>query len=467
MGPASNGRYYYLQFDPATYRFVEFDEDSDFSSPSFWALASDAGKRVAVIDMVRGPLTSGINGVQIVDWLGHDRMRGSRSVPPDLMGVVEKEFGTDPWNGHADDAYRAATNKDPAAWLDETIRRIDRKGAYSERLLEAEDWDLFATVFSDPHDFGHLFWHLHDPGHPNFDAQWFARNGDPLETILGAIDRNVARLIERVGPDTHVILFTGPGMGPNYSANLALDELLRRLESSYVRTPLRGRVSSLLRTTYRRALPETTRARLNLTSRLRSIASTDTDRFDPFSLSGRRFFAVPNNHNAGAVRLNIAGREARGLLSLATADALLRRLSSDLREIRNAESGLPLIAEVVITKDRYSGPVADNLPDLLLVWNRPGPIRRIASKGIGSMAVPQNSRRTGDHNDRVFFAFRSAPSVHAEIDCARICAEDMAPTILRLMGVDVSCTFDGTARVLPAGGRDGPLVAGDPAVPVS
>jgi predicted AlkP superfamily phosphohydrolase/phosphomutase len=116
--------------------------------------------------MVRGPLTPHINGVQIADWLTHGRMQAPRSVPPELIREVEGQFGMDPWNGSSDSEYQTATKKEPASWLAETIDRIGRKAAYSERLLAAEEWDLFATVFSEPHDFGHLFWHLHDPAHP-------------------------------------------------------------------------------------------------------------------------------------------------------------------------------------------------------------------------------------------------------------------------------------------------------------
>ena len=461
MGPASNGRYYYQQFDPATYRFVDFIDDRDFAGPPFWTLASDAGKRVAVIDMVHGPLATSINGTQIVDWLTHDRMFPARSMPPDLIHTVERTFGADPWGGHADKAYGALADKDPAVWLAKTVDRIERKAEYSARLLESEDWDLFTTVFSDTHDFGHLFWHLHDPGHPGFDPQWFARHGDPMKTVLRAIDSGVAQLLDVAGPDTHVILFTGPGMGPNYSANLALEDMLLRLESSYTSLPLRRRAKSMLREVYKRSLPHSIRARINLSERARSMAPSASVRFDPRSLSGRMFFQVPNNDNAGAVRLNIAGRESRGVLSPAEADAMTRRLVADLRDIRNDETGEPLVSEVIIAKERFSGPLLDSLPDLLVVWNRPKPIRRISSSRIGSIAVPMHPVRTGDHTDRTLFIHRSAQDDQARVDTALLRVEDIAPIVLELLGVPVPGAFDGVARVKAVRGSEQPGTAAD------
>lgn len=461
-GPASNGRYYYRQFDPATYRFVDFVDDLDFASPPFWTLASAAGKRVAVIDMVHGPLATSINGVQIVDWLTHDRMFPARSMPPDLIHGVEREFGSDPWGGHADNAYRALADKDPAVWLAKTVDRIERKAEYSARLLESEDWDLFATVFSDTHDFGHLFWNLRDPGHPGFDPEWFARHGDPMKTVLRAIDSGVERLLEIAGPDAHVVLFTGPGMGPNYSANLALEDILQRLESGYTSLPLRRRAKSMLRTLYMRTLPQPVRARINLSERARSMAPRASVRFDPRSLRERLFFAVPNNDNAGAVRLNIAGRESRGVLSPAEAEAITRRLVADLHDIRNDETGEPLVAEVVITKQRFNGALVDHLPDLLVVWNRPRPIRRIKSSKIGSIAVRTHPVRTGDHTDHTFFIHRCAQDDRARVDTALLRVEDIAPTVLQLLGVPVPDTFDGVARVKASPGSERPVPGREP-----
>ncbi len=447
MSAATNGRYYYQRFDADSYRHVDFDHDLDYALPTFWTLASDAGKRVAVIDMMRGPLATSINGVQIADWLTHGSLLPPRSTPSPLIEHVIHEFGADPWHGHSDDNYHAAADKNPATWLDATLRRVDSKGACSERLLAAEDWDIFATTFSELHDFGHLFWHAHDSTHPAFDADRFARDGDPLKAVYRAVDRWVGRLIDQAGPGTHVMLFTGPGMGPNYTANRALDDILLRLEGSYSSLPLRRRAVGWSRSAYKAMVPSAVRTRLNLRQRMAAVTSAAPNAFDPHSLSSRLFFPLMNNDNAGAVRLNLQGRESRGRVTPAEAAPLLRRLVDDLRAIVNAETGEPLIREIVETGKTYSGPRLDQLPDLFLVWNRPRPIRKVASPRIGRITVPQDPIRTGDHNERMLLAFRPASASDTSIDGASLRAEDIAPTLLDLTGVPTTVRFDGVSRV--------------------
>lgn len=368
-----------------------------------------------------------------------------------------REFGADPWDGHSDDKYHAAADKNPATWLDAALRRIDSKGVWSERLLAAEDWDIFATTFSELHDYGHLFWHTHDPAHPAFDADRYACDGDPLKAAYRAVDRWVGRLIDQAGPGTHVMLFTGPGMGPNYTANRALDDILLRLEGSYSSLPLRRRAVGWLRSAYKAVVPGAVRARLNIRQRMANVTSATPNAFDPHSLSGRLFFPLMNNDNAGAVRLNLQGRESRGRVTRAEAAPLLKRLTADLRAIVNIETGEPLIREIVETAKTYPGPALDQLPDLFLVWNRPRPIRKVASPMIGRITVPQDPIRTGDHNERMLLAFRPASATDISIDGASLRAEDIAPTLLDLIGVPATVRFDGVSR---ARDETGPVRAG-------
>ena len=444
MRAGANGRYFYQRFDAATDRHVPFDHDCDYPVPTFWELAGVAGKRVAVVDMMRGSLAASINGIQIADWLTHGSELAPRSKPAHLIDEVIREFGADPWDGHSDNKYRDAADKSPLTWFSEALQRVDSKGACSQRLMAAEPWDIFATTFAEMHDYGHLFWHLHDPTHPDFDAESFARHGDLLKAVYCAVDRWVGRLVDQAGPDTHVVLFTGPGMGPNYSANRALDEILLRLEAQYSPLPLQRKAVAWSRAAYKATVPESLRIRLNVRQR---VAAARAKPFDPHSLSTRLFFPLKNNDNAGAVRLNLVGRESRGRVTRAEAAPLLRRLVDDLRAIVNAETGEPLIHEIVETGQTYSGALLDQLPDLFLVWNRPKPIRKVASPKIGRVTVPQDPLRTGDHNDRMLLAFRPARDAGTSVDCASIRAEDIAPTLLDLADVCTSLKFDGVSRV--------------------
>ncbi|MFP6828796.1 MAG: hypothetical protein VCC36_07135 [Gammaproteobacteria bacterium] len=51
------------------------------------------------------------------------------------------------------------------------IDSIDRKRRIALDLLERQRWNLFLTVFSEPHMALHKFWHLSDSTHPLYSAR--------------------------------------------------------------------------------------------------------------------------------------------------------------------------------------------------------------------------------------------------------------------------------------------------------
>jgi predicted AlkP superfamily phosphohydrolase/phosphomutase len=62
--------------------------------------------------------------------------------------------------------------------------------------------------------------------------------------------------------------------------------------------------------------------------------------------STRKYFRLPHNQNAGAIRINLAGREPNGLVSAAEYDDVCAELIAQLREVTNVDTGRPLLADV-------------------------------------------------------------------------------------------------------------------------
>ena len=62
----------------------------------------------------------------------------------------------------------------------------------------------------------------------------------------------------------------------------------------------------------------------------------------------RKCFAVPHNANAGAIRINLAGREKNGRIKPGEEyQALCDELERDLGDIVNLDTGQALVKEVV------------------------------------------------------------------------------------------------------------------------
>jgi len=283
------------------------------------------------------------------------------------------------------------------------------------------------TAFGDSHCVAHQAWHLHDPSHPLHDPEFAKAYGDPVKDVYIALDRAVGRIVQSVSLATTVIFFSGSGMGPNYTGNHLLDDALRRLEGLPVR-PSRRAVQAVKKI-YRRVLPDL----------VRSWLGAFGDRVDEMSLAreraGRRFFAIPHNDLSGAIRFNVVGREPNGRVKRGDEyDALCVTLRRNLMELRNPDTGKPAVSDVLKTSDLYSGPYLDQLPDLLVVWNREQTISSVASEKIGEIRGVRMSRRTGDHTHSGIF-FASGPGIDAGELPEPVPVESFAPTIAALLGV--------------------------------
>jgi predicted AlkP superfamily phosphohydrolase/phosphomutase len=248
-----------------------------------------------------------------------------------------------------------------------------------------------------------------------------------VREVYVALDRAVGRILARVAEETTVILFAGSGMGPNYTGNHLLDEALCRLEGVL---PSQSRQTvQALKQGYRKVLPKKTRSSLGPLG----------DRLDELSLvadrARRKFYSIPHNDLSGAIRFNIVGREPKGRVRRgAEYDALCCSLRRDLMALADPESGQPVVDAVLKTSDLYAGEHLDQLPDLLVVWNRDRPITALISEKTGLIRGIRMSQRTGDHTPTAAF-FLAGPGIPAGEIAAALPVENLAPTIAALLNV--------------------------------
>jgi len=420
VNPGRHGRYFYRQIEPGTYDIKNFVEDTDFKHRPFWEHLSQAGRKVAIIDMIKAPLAKYINGIQLNDWMTHDRNGPVRSLPTKLASDVIARYGSDPFDGETDTPSERSADE-YKIFRDAMIDRVHIKTTLCEDYLKQDSWDLFMATFSDPHDIAHQCWHLHDPTHPMYDAQWTERFGDPVKDVYMALDSAIGRLLDCVGPQTTALVFGGPGMGPDYTGNFLFDQLLRRLDGRPDRD--RNLIPNAIVSRVRPAALQRLGERINHAKHM-------------FSWSRRKCFSIPHNENAGAVRINVVGREPAGRVKPgAEYEAVCDSLTEDLLALINVDTGTPVIKEVIRVSDECHGSYVQALPDLLAVWAREAPIRAVASPKTGIVrGTPVIGARTGDHNsDCVFFA--QGPRIARRGPTDPIAVENIAPTITSLLGL--------------------------------
>lgn len=431
VSPAKHGRYFYRQVGPETYQAQRF-QASDLGARSFWEQMSAAGRRVAVFDVPKMGLAERLDGIEVVDWLVHGPVyKELRTHPRSFAAELVDRFGADPVPQCDRPGGRNA--REHAELLDVLRSRIATKGEAARYYLAREPWDLFIAVFADPHCVGHQCWHVRDSAHPQHDPRARDAVGDPVLEVYRAIDREIGKLVEQVGEDTLVIVLSCTGMGPNYSGNLLLDEVLRRLEGR--KPPLVFDGWTRLKRGVKGMLPTQVRQRGRQISRRVEERALHADR------QRRRCFFVPHNDMSGAIRVNLAGRERDGVVRPEEMDALFASLREDLLALRNLDTGRPVVEDVVRTADCCEGEHLDSLPDFFVLWQRDAPIERIGSPRIGEITLRHRGNRTGDHRpDSIFFA--RGPGVPRG-PVTGVSIVDFAPTIAALSGVALERT-DGT-----------------------
>jgi predicted AlkP superfamily phosphohydrolase/phosphomutase len=399
-GPAEHGRYYFTQLVPGTYTLRDFDPEQDFDVAPFWADVERAGGHVAAIDMVRSPIAHVRHGIELANWLVHDRDAPPYGTPGHLIPELHARFGPDPLGLGSDHFVRAGGSLE--ALLRACESRVDTKTQWCGELLRDRDWDLFAVTFQEGHDVGHMCWHLHDPAHPRHDAEARQRLGDPLLRIYRRMDDALAALRQAAGPDATTIVITGPGIEANRTGNGALPHLLARLRADTPSPPTAAAGAaevevevSWLRRAYRAYAPRSLK-KLARGAR-ESVQGTDAER----ARAAMPWFDVPHNDNAGAIRLNLVGREPRGHIRPGgEQQQALDWLCDALAEVRDAR-GQPIVTEFIRVGDVMTGPHLRALPDLIVVWNRQADFAALHSPRIGHLELQLTEPdRTGDHTSR-------------------------------------------------------------------
>ena len=146
----------------------------------------------------------------------------------------------------------------------------------------------------------------------------------------------------------------------------------------------------------------------------------------------------------GGIYLNLAGREAHGIVPKEDAARLKREIREKLKLLRDPERPGAPVTEVYDRDQAYKGPYVQDAPDLVVGF---APGYRVAwetvTGGFGEKVISDNTRPwSGDHN-------MNPPEVpgmlfcNRPIDVDRPSIMDIAPTVLDLFGVPIPGHMDG------------------------
>jgi predicted AlkP superfamily phosphohydrolase/phosphomutase len=445
-----HGIYHNILWRPERMR-CEVVNDTWLPERPFWEGLDPDAYRIAVIDV---PMVAGVpravNGIQVAGWGTHDVI-AKGAWPPDLWRQLETDFGP-PLMSSAIQGPQSA--KTLLRLRDLLLETTDQMARLSASLLAREAWDLFVVVFGATHRGGHYLWDVSqfDGAHVPVNARRILDRA--LVDLYQACDRAIAQLLERAAADARILVFAVHGMGPNPGWVGRCPEILSRIQPGP--QGARGRPGLLHRLA--KAIPRPLKRQLKGRIARRSQGTLDRISLwyaNAHDWTEHRCFPLPMDL-AGYLRINVKGREARGIVEPGPEyRALCEELHDAFLSFRDVATGRPIVDRVYRLDDLAppDAPYRELLPDLVIAWDGVSAqqSRAIHSPRYGEMRWETDERlaygRSGDHRERGWLLAAGEgidPATRVEGHHIR----DLVPTVFRWLGARPHATFQG--RPIPA-----------------
>jgi predicted AlkP superfamily phosphohydrolase/phosphomutase len=122
-------------------------------------------------------------------------------------------------------------------------------------------------------------------------------------------------------------------------------------------------------------------------------------------------------------------------------DAVLTRLEEDFHALRDAETGEPVVARTVRTRDAYGGEVHPALPDLVVFWREHDrPYLRVEHPRAELTQSPHAFHR-GSHHTTEGLLVAAGGAVRSAGRASDVNPLALAPTLLALLDVPAPATM--------------------------
>ncbi len=477
LAPAAAHRWNVVYFDPRSY--ASWQEGTRLRP-----FAADLSCRTVVFDAAYFDVRAAPTIRGLVNWGAHDPGVTRTSQPRDLLSEVEARFG--PYPAHQwTYAFTWPSPERSARMGEELARAIDRRAEVARWLLESRlpDWDLAFLSVSETHSVIESLWHGVDPTHPLHHLPSAGPARDGIAAVYRAIDRLIGGLTAAF-PEAATVVFSMGGMGVNRSdvpSMLLLPELLYRhaFGSAYFNAPPEWSsapapcpVPSAEVTSWERyvavgfppvdqprsrphpiyalasrALPRRVKSLLRAGFRTAPRDQVLHMPLDDWPAARYRQFwprmpaFAPHSYNDGTIRINLAGRERRGIVAAADYGRLVAELEDLVRaciDPATGESAVDLV-ERPPSPDPFA--LESTQADLTILWK--GAATCLEHPRLGRIG-PVPYRRVGGHTNRFGMAYIRAPGL-APGERGLRSAFDVVPTIVQLLGQQAKRSLSGTS----------------------
>ncbi len=377
--PAKHGIFGFIDRQPGSYRTF-IPTGKNLRQETLWEILSHAGKRVIVMNVPMTYPPREVNGLLVGCFLSPNL---EKATYPASLAPRLKEMGyridTDPW--------KARESKD--AFLEDFEITLARRAEAAFHLMDSEKWDFFMLHIMETDRLHHFMWDDYDDKtsayHPAFISCYRQIDG-----VLG-------QLMDRVGPDTELIILSDHGFC-GLKKEVYLNHWLA--SAGYLK--------------FTKEAPETL-SDMHPESRAYSL--------DP-----------------GRVYINLRGREPAGCVQQGREYETLREeLASRMLDLADPDSGERMVQRVLTREEAFCGELLDQAPDLVI-----DPYNGYDFKGaMNKLTLTGKNKLTGMHTYDDAMLYVKGRDTSGD----QIRVTDVMPTILKLMDLPVPQGVDGRTLV--------------------
>jgi predicted AlkP superfamily phosphohydrolase/phosphomutase len=435
MDPSGHGVYSFFDFDGRTPAEADLITRGSVKSPALWDYLSFLDIPSIVLNIPVTHPAERINGVLVPGYLAPEETSGyPEGIREELSTAIDEEYH-----------IYADSERTIAPWsVEGLVELIEMRRSAAKWLLEAYDWELAVVQVQKTDTVFHQF-----------------NNVSAFEQVYAAADRFVSMILDTVGTNANVIVCSDHGIGPTSGYKIYVNEVLRR--HGFVSITTSGETPTLERHKNRLVTPDTVVStddpsmsknvisaihtvlryggvtvgdvyavarKLGIDSVLSSVLTDEMRATLNQSVDWNRSRAYCRNAAELGIRINLKGREPRGVVSQSEYEEVRSRLIRVLSEL-TVPDGTPAFEFVTRREDVYSGPFTEYACDVVFMPSSMNNVVAANILGREFISIDSfNHKRAG-----VFIA--DGPDVDTSTELGQLSLTDVAPITMALLGCDV------------------------------
>ncbi len=390
-----------------TYENLGLATNLDIRQPRLWDLVGRAGRPSITVGVPQTfPIVHPPRGCQITCFLTPS-IKSPYTHPPELreeLAALVGEYILDVEGFRPDQKH---------ALLEQIYKMAEQRFKVCRHLVRTRPWSLFWMVEMGVDRLQHAFWHCMDPEHRLYRADNPFR--DVIHDYYILIDRLIGELLDELDSDTTAVWVVSDHGAQRLEGGFCLNEWLIREGLLVMKTPPAGR-----------------------------------RRFELSDVDWSRTRAWGDGGYTGAVYINRAGREPQGIVPPEEVERLRDDIARKLEALADPE-GRPMGNRVHRPEELYQA-TEGCPPDLIVIL---GGLRWRSVAAVGNPELFVFEAEAGpdaaNHAPDGMHAL-VGPGVPAGRRDATL--YDVAPTVLKLLGLDVPKGMRGSSLLAAVAGSD-------------